>query len=416
MHKAYREQIIVLLSLVVQTPLAIFLGHYYDERVFMATGYFVSSGLNPYQPHELIGVFSNPLLAGVIPSIGYPPLWPILLGIIFRLSFNILPNLYLYNFAIKIPVIIGNIALAYLVRHVLKGQANPKQAQTAWLFVLFNPFVLLTTSAWGEFDTVVALFCVASVYLLSVGKTNESALLLAIGAATKPIALPLVGLPLLFSTPRRSRKTFQYLLIFTLVFLACYFAPFYFFGWNVPLTPNEWNAQFEMAGGMSPFNIIELFQVSTVLPAELEFLGFLWVPALIIGYFALSRNVSKSMDGLTRKALCITLVFFLTRSWLSEPNINLILPFMLLTTVPGKKNFSNFHFAWIIPTVFMFLNFSFPQLFFLPFPSVLNSLASLDQQFGTLRLIVRFLIAIIWQILSWNLVAKMFRTTEEKQT
>ena len=75
--RLHREPFIILLSLGLQVPLAIFLGHYTDERVFMVTGYEVSSGLNPYLPHLITGVFSVPSLSGIFPSIGDPPLWPL---------------------------------------------------------------------------------------------------------------------------------------------------------------------------------------------------------------------------------------------------------------------------------------------------------------------------------------------------
>src|SRR3989304_5118656 len=113
-----REILIVLSSLLLQMPLAYFLGHYYDERVFMATGYVVNSGVNPYQPIELMNVFSHPLLTGMVPGLGYPPPWPLILGLIFRLSYNIVPDVFVYNFAIKIPTIIANVGLAYLVRNI----------------------------------------------------------------------------------------------------------------------------------------------------------------------------------------------------------------------------------------------------------------------------------------------------------
>ena len=66
------DLIFILLSLSVQIPLAIFLGHYYDERVFMSTGYLVSSGFSPYQPIDITGVFIHPLIQGIIP--GFIPL------------------------------------------------------------------------------------------------------------------------------------------------------------------------------------------------------------------------------------------------------------------------------------------------------------------------------------------------------
>jgi hypothetical protein len=406
--KANREMLIVFLSLTLQVPLAVFLSHYYDGRVFMATGYLVDSGLNPYQQHELSNVYPSPVFAGAIPSIGYPPPWPLVLGLVYHLSFGLIPNIFLYNFAIKIPVIIGNVCLAYLVRSVLlKSQATRNMGQKAWLFLLFNPFIMLTTAAWGQFDTIVAFLCVASFYFLSEGMIESCALSLAVGVALKPIALPLVPLPLLFPALKSRRKKLCYLLVFTAILLVCSVVPFFLLGWSIPLGPSEWNAQFKMAGGMSPLNIIELFQGSTVLPSGLELLGFFWVPAVIVGYFALSRNRPNSIGGLAQKALGIALVFFLTRSWLSEPNINLILPFMLLTAVPGQENFRNFHFAWTIPLLFMFLNTSIPQLFFLVYPSVLTSLAQLDQQILGARLVARFLVAVLWQVYAWNVAIKM---------
>ena len=209
--KLHRDIVAVVLSVLVQVPLAVFLGHYYDQRSFIDTGYLVSAGLNPYVP-QVITVFSNPALIGVNPIIGYPPLWPLLLGGIYRVTYNLTPNIFLYNFAIKIPVIASNIALAYATKNIMQNLHIPsKRVQFAWLFLLFNPFTLLTTTAWGEFDTLIALLCVASLYLLSKGKIIKSSILLSLSIVLKPISLPLIGLPLLFSTPNNRRKNAVYI-------------------------------------------------------------------------------------------------------------------------------------------------------------------------------------------------------------
>ena len=132
--KLHRDIVAVALSLLVQVPLAVFLGHYYDQRAFMDTGYLVASGQNPYTQH-IITVFSNPDMMGVNPIIGYAPLWPLFLGAIYRLTYNIIPNIFLYNFAIKIPVIASNIALAYTTKTVMQRlNMPPKKVQFAWLF------------------------------------------------------------------------------------------------------------------------------------------------------------------------------------------------------------------------------------------------------------------------------------------
>ena len=84
--KGKQELAIVLASVLIQMLLGAFLGHYFDQRIFMAAGYVVGSNGDPYKPIELIRAFENPLLNGFVPTIGYPPPWPLLLGLVYRLS------------------------------------------------------------------------------------------------------------------------------------------------------------------------------------------------------------------------------------------------------------------------------------------------------------------------------------------
>ncbi|HUK84815.1 MAG TPA: hypothetical protein VLU95_03025 [Candidatus Acidoferrum sp.] len=403
-----REILAVIVSIAIQVPLAIFLGHYYDERSFMDTGYLVSAGLNPYQPHLITIFSSNPDLTGINPIIGYPPLWPLLLGLIYRLTFNVIPNLFLYNFAIKIPVIASNIALAYVTKAVMKQiGASEKNVRAAWLFLLFNPFTMLTTVAWGEFDTLIALLCVASIYFLSKCMVGKSSLLLSISLVLKPISFPLIGLPLVCYRTRKAKKIAVYLSVAVLVLLALWFVPFYFLHWMVPSSGFQLTSYFTMAGGMTVFNIVELLWNKTVFPSNLQFLGYLWIPALLIAYYFVYRNPPKSLVGIAKAAVGLLLVFFLTRSWISEPNINVILPIALIALSFKKLDFRNFLFLSVIPLVFLFFNTSIPQLFFLVSPSIISSLVQLDQHIRLWRLIARFIVVVVWQIFAWRLVVEM---------
>jgi Gpi18-like mannosyltransferase len=404
-----REFLIVILSISIQVPLAIFLGHYYDQRSFLDTGYLVGSGLNPYQPYN-ITVFLNPDMIGINPIIGYPPLWPLLLGAIYRLTYNLTPNLFLYTFAIKIPVIISNIALAYVTKLVMKKlNAPPKQVRFAWLFLLFNPFTLLTTTAWGEFDTLIALLCVSSLYLLCKDKIVESSLLLSLSIALKPISLPLIGLPLLFSTSNNRRKNVIYLLILVLTVALLWFFPFHVFQWTLPSSPDLATSYFKMADSMTLFNLVELIQNTALLPMGLEFLGYLWIPALLVGYLVVYRYPPKTLAGLMESAVGLLLIFFLTRTWLSEPNINLIISLALIALASKKLSFRSFHFLWVIPFIFLFLNTALPQLFFLVSPSIIPALAQLDQSIRFWRLLAKFAVVIVWAVFGWNLTVKLLR-------
>ena len=412
--KLHRDLVAVVLSVLVQVPLAVFLGHYYDQRSFIDTGYLVSSGLNPYLSHT-ISIFSNPDLMGTNPIIGYPPLWPLLLGALYRLTYNFVPNIFLYNFAIKLPVILSNIALAYVTKTVMQRLNMPaKRVRFAWLFLLFNPFTLLTTTAWGEFDTLIALLCVSSFYFLSQGKAVASSVLLSLSFVLKPISLPLLGLPLLFSTPKNQRKNLLYILILSVTVLALWFLPFNLLGWALPTSPGLASSYFKMADSMTLFNLVEIFTNTAVLPSGLEFLGYLWIPALLIGYYLISRNPPKTMPELAEKAVVLLLIFFLTRTWLSEPNINLIISLGLLALAAKKADFRNFHFLWVLPLVFMFLNTSIPQLFFLVSPSVISNLAVLDQSIRLWRLIGKFIVVVVWQVFGWRLILKLLSTQSNK--
>ena len=50
-----------------------------------------------------------------ITSVGYPPPWPLLAGLIYRVRYAPTHDLLLYNLALKLPVIAANVGLAYLV-------------------------------------------------------------------------------------------------------------------------------------------------------------------------------------------------------------------------------------------------------------------------------------------------------------
>ncbi|HEX9261175.1 MAG TPA: glycosyltransferase 87 family protein, partial [Candidatus Bathyarchaeia archaeon] len=407
---AKADLLFVLLSIFVQIPLAVFLGHYYDERVFMTTGYLANSGLDPYQQHEITGVFSHPLLQGTIPGFGYPPPWTLMLGLTFRLSYLVVPDLFAYNFAIKIPIIAANICLAFLVRRfIIESDGTEKKARFAFLFLLFNPFTLLTTSAWGQIDSVAVLLCVASLYLLGKGRNRWSAITLALAFSVKPIVLPLLGLPIFFQTPKNWRRSLEYLAILGSIIFIIVILPFLFSGWQIPLAPGEWNSHFVTAGGLSLFGISELVNETQVLPQSLEILGFLWVPALLIGYYGVHRKPLASNIELVSKGIILSLIFFLTRSWLSEPNINLVLALILISVETNAITFRNFHFAWVLPFIFMFFNYSIPQLFFIPYPTVISDLVVLDAQIQTTRLIGRSIVVLLWQIFAWMFLFRAFK-------
>ena len=94
-----REIITVILSILVQLPLAVFLGHYYDERSFIDTGYLVSAGLNPYQPHLMTIFSSNPYLDRDQSNNRLPAT----VAFAFRFDLSVILQYYTKPFCVQIP-------------------------------------------------------------------------------------------------------------------------------------------------------------------------------------------------------------------------------------------------------------------------------------------------------------------------
>src|SRR5512139_4120211 len=59
-----RDRAILPLSIGLQLLLGLLFGHYYDMRIFMATGHLVGSGHNSYVAQDLTTVFGNSAFQG----------------------------------------------------------------------------------------------------------------------------------------------------------------------------------------------------------------------------------------------------------------------------------------------------------------------------------------------------------------
>jgi hypothetical protein len=138
-------------------------------------------------------------------------------------------------------------------------------------------------------------------------------------------------------------------------------------------------------------------------------LGYLWIPAILFGYYLIYRNPPKTMIKLVESAVVLLLIFFLTRSWLSEPNLNILLPLILILFGSGKLSLRTVHLTWIIPFAFLFLNYAIPQLFFLVYPPIMPAIGTFDLQVGVWRLIARFAVTVLWYVLAIKILSEVLK-------
>jgi hypothetical protein len=396
------------LSILLQVVIGLFFGHAYDMRIFMATGYLTGTGQDPYAAQNLISVFHDPTFQGIT-TVGYPPPWALLLGLIYLLTYKVHPNLLLYNLAIKIPIIAANICLAFLVSHVLKRSGvEEKSARRAWAFMLFNPFLLYASSAWGQFDSIVALLALVALWLLSQGKTAGSAILLALAIAFKPTALAIVPAVLIFLLGRPFRQVTWYFSLLIISALLFFVAPFVILGWDPTPILQHWNAHFTVGGGLSFMTFLELMKKTYQLSGLWWLLGLAWVPALAAAAAALKPG-GGGFFNLLNKSVILILVFFITRTWVSEPNIILLLPMVLILVSVRKMDPDTLTALWVLPLVFSFFNTSMIQLLFPSLPGLMERLLQGSAVFTTARLVLRILAAAAWLILAGRVVLRGYK-------
>jgi hypothetical protein len=377
----------------------------------MGTGYLVGAGQNPYVGQDLSAAFQHSGF-DALTTVGYPPPWPLALGLIYRVVHAVTANLLVYNLAIKLPVVAANVGLAYLVGGVLKNLgADPATARKAWVFLLFNPLLLYCGAAWGQIDALVALGSLAALVLVTRERRDGSAGLLALSLAVKPTVLPILPVVLGYLAGRSFWRAARYAVVFAVGALVCAVLPFAVFGWDPTRVVRHLNAHFVMTGTMSWMTVVRLFRDPLLMQGHWWLLGLLWIPALAVAAVIALRHGVGGFDDLVKKSTALVLVFFLTRSWLAEPNVILVLPLALILTSLGELDRRAFTAMWVIPLLFTVFNASPLQLLFVAFPNAMESSLTVFARYESTTLIVRAALVIAWQAAGWWVVVSCLRRT-----
>lgn len=343
-----------------------------------------------------------------ISVVGYPPPWPLVLGLVYRGTYALGHNLIVYNLAIKLPVIAANVGLAYLVAAVLDNLgAGRVVARKAWVFLLLNPFLLYVCAAWGQIDAIVAVLAVAALVLLYARRLAASAVVLALAVCFKPVAAPILLVVLVYLAGRSTRQTLRYAAFFAAGVFAFYVAPFFVFGWDSSPV-RQLNAHFIMSGTMSFMTVVRLVRDPLLMQGQWWLLGLAWIPALVVAVLALRHGVGE-LDDLVKKSTALVLVFYLTRTWLAEPNVVLLLPLVLILASLGELDRRAFTAIWLIPLVFTLFNASPLQLLFVAWPEAMERSLTFVARYGDATLAVRAVLVIAWQVVGWWIVVTCFR-------
>ena len=324
------------------------------------------------------------------------------------MTYALVPDLIVYDLALKLPLIAATVGLAYLVAATLRRLgAQAATCRRAWAFLLLNPLILFTAAAWGQIDVIVTLLTVAALVLVWQGRWASSAALLALAVCTKPTPLPILLVVLVWLAGRAPREALRYAAVCVAWAAVVVALPVLALGWSTAQIWQRPNAHFLMTGGMSPTTVARLFRDPLPLPGHWWLLGLLWVAALAAGLAVLRRG--PGFVDLVRGAVALTLVFLLTRAWLAEPNVVLVLPLVLVLAALGDLDRRLLTALWLVPLAFAVANLSPLQLLWLAFPAAWQASLAAAADVSSVSLALRAALVVAWQVVGWWTVVACLR-------
>jgi hypothetical protein len=184
--------------------------------------------------------------------------------------------------------------------------------------------------------------------------------------------------------------------------------PFAILEWDPTPILQHWNAQFSVGGGLSFMTFLELVEGSYQLPGLWWLLGMLWVPALGVAAFILKPD-GRGLLTLLKKSTALIMVFFLIRTWLSEPNLILVLPMILILTCLEELDPRLLTAVWVLALIYSIFNTSMFQLLFPSLPVLMDRLLKLSDVLRTARLVIRITVVIPWLMVGSWIVIKCFK-------
>jgi hypothetical protein len=153
---------------------------------------------------------------------------------------------------------------------------------------------------------------------------------------------------------------------------------------------------------------VRLFHDPLVLEERWWLLGLLWIPAVVAGIFVLKRG-DVAFEDLIKNSTALVLIFFLTRTFLAEPNVVLVLPLVLILTSLGGLDRRALTAVWVLPLAFTVFNCSPLQLLFVNFPETMARSLDWVAGYHTVTLTARAVLVVAWQVAGWWIVVGCLR-------
>jgi hypothetical protein len=414
---------------------------------------------HPFDVYVWYDISSNILKNGPLTLQSFPPLWyhymmiPIAYGydwiaktfssgaipmsslpsaLNFYPNFNIqyVPGM-LFNTIVKIPFLISDILLAFLlyktVEELTKNKGLAEKAAFMWFL---NPFVIWISAGWGMWDTLPALFSLAAFFLLLRKRFAFSAICLSLGVALKlypalflvPIAIYLFKIS---PTSERRRDFAKFYSVFAVLSLLL-FLPYlgkvtnFFTGFLIPHAGGVSEVanpiDSPLGFGLTYWSLYLLNRLINI-PITSGFIYFasiasfaLVVVSLMLVYWKSSKlTFQKPAFDLSAAMLFSIIALFLSYRIICEQFFIWSIPFLIILFVGGRVKSAFYWAASLVALAYALLNCPLP-FFFLPLaPSYTNTLLSMVHAIWTVEPLRNLLLAILGCVFSILLVFILLR-------
>lgn len=123
-------------------------------------------------------------------------------------------NLYLYQFAMKFPLLVVDLLIGYLIYLYFKGTGKEKDSIILWLF---NPFTIILIYAYSNIDIYAVLLTLVSLLLFKNKKMLFSAIVLGLAISFK--LYPLLFVPFFVLSVKELKEKIMFLVLPVLTFI-----------------------------------------------------------------------------------------------------------------------------------------------------------------------------------------------------
>ncbi len=314
-------------------------------------------GRSPYAIFQAVPGLSFAYLNTPLPSVGYLPLWPLILAWLFEVyaTLGVTSRLILI-FLIKQPEILGDVLLGYgFFKIILRFGGTIEAAKGGLGFWMLCPYPIIISAIWGQFDALVAFLWVS---FLFVQFPIRRSILLGFGVLLKFFP----AIPLLYYLLRSKLASWRIVALTILVPVSFTLLAFSILGWS--FQPIIQTLQADTHGvpvGMTYTRLIaEPFILPSVDKISNFFLitGLLWIPAILIAsILALKLFPKPTAEDTMQSTMLITICFFLTRWSVYEQYMIYLLAFLLIDVAlwhPQRRGL--LRATWILSLGFLVIN------------------------------------------------------------